>query len=299
MTVLAALMVAVLPACSREKKEKDEIYGKTTKAELPIEAKYQADGPEAVSMTEFPSENAAAIKIVVAYPSSLEAKGEKLPLVVLGNGSNTTADTFRPLMKHLASWGFVVIDNMDQQTATGASMVATLKEFLALSETEGNIFNGKIDHDNIAVAGYSQGATSSMMVATESEVSSLLKTIYVCSLPQPEIGKNFQWGEYDMGKVHIPILMFLGTGWADANVICPLELFAQNFENLPDETPAVRARRIGVDHDGMAGEGDPYMTAWFRYWLKGDDEALGAFKGSEAEILLNAQRWQDVKVQSL
>ena len=287
---LAAVMLAVSPACSREKKVKDEIYGKVTKATLPIESKYQADGPEEVSFSEIESTDTTIIKIVVARPAVLP-DGEKLPLVVLGNGSNTTADTFRSLMKHLASWGFVVIDHMDPQTANGSSIVKMLKDFLAVADY--------VDRERIAIAGYSQGAISSMMVATQSEAKDLIKCIYLCSCPQPEIGKNFMWGEYDMANVRVPILSFVGTGWFDANAICPLKIFQQNFQNLPDDVPAVFARRIKKDHDKMAGEGDPYMTAWFRYWLKGDDEALSAFKGPEAEIYRNAKRWQDIQIQSL
>ena len=287
---LAAVILAVSPACSREKKVKDEIYGKVTKATLPIESKYQADGPEEVSFSEIESTDTTIIKIVVARPTALR-DGEKLPLVVLGNGSNTTADTFRPLMRHLASWGFVVIDHMDQQTATGASIVKMLNEFIAGADY--------VDKEQIAIAGSSQGATSSMIVATQSEVKDLIKCIYLCSCPQPEIGKNFMWGEYNMADVKVPILSFVGTAFFDSKVICPPEIFDQNYNNLPDSTPAVFARRIKKDHDKMAGEGDPYMTAWFRYWLKGDSEAVGAFKGSDAEILHNTKRWQDVKIQSL
>ena len=40
---------------------------------------------------------------------------------------------------------------------------------------------------------------------------------------------------------------------------------------------------------------DGYMTAWFMYWLQGDEEAGKAFFGENAEIKTN-ENWQDVTV---
>lgn len=59
----------------------------------------------------------------------------------------------------------------------------------------------------------------------------------------------------------------------------------------------MQARRSGKDHEQMGGEGDPYMTAWFEYWLKNDHEAGKAFIGEEAELLHN-DRWQDVRIKN-
>ena len=36
------------------------------------------------------------------------------------------------------------------------------------------------------------------------------------------------------------------------------------------------------------------MTAWFMYWLQGDQEAGKAFLGEDAEILSNTC-WQDIE----
>ena len=47
----------------------------------------------------------------------------------------------------------------------------------------------------------------------------------------------------------------------------------------------------------MGGEGDPYMTAWFEYWLKNDQEAGKVFLGEDAELLKN-DRWQDVRIKN-
>lgn len=297
--ILLCLSLALLVMWGCKEKTPPAFYDKMQLAELPLEARYQGNGPEESVVIEFPVDSAAGTKIVVTYPSSLVSSDNMFPLVVVCNGSNTNADLFLPMMRHLSSWGFVVADNMDEQTARGNSIVAILKEILILADTEGNPLYGKIDPERIGIAGYSQGAVSAMMVSTQSDVSELIKAIYLCSCPQPEIGKNLQWGEYDMADVRVPILMFLGTGWAENNVICPFEIFQQNFDRIPDGIPAVQARRTNkVDHDRMGAEGDAYMTAWFRYVLDSDKEAEKAFFGPDAEILRNGDRWQDVRIKT-
>ena len=271
-------------------------YDKMRLADLPLEARFQGNGPEESVIVEFPVDSAAGTKIVMTYPSSMPSSDKMFPLVVVCNGSNTNADLYLPMMRHLSSWGFVAADNMDEQTGRGNSIVAMLKDILVFSDTEGNPLYGKIDPERIGIAGYSQGAVSAMMVSTQSDVSELIRAIYLCSCPQPEIGKNLQWGEYDMADVRVPILMFLGTGWAENKIICPFEIFQQNFDRIPMGIPAVQARRTQkIDHDRMGAEGDAYMTAWFRYVLCSDKEAEKAFFGPDAEILNNGDRWQDVR----
>jgi pimeloyl-ACP methyl ester carboxylesterase len=231
------------------------------------------------------------------YPESLETTDAKWPVVNVGNPSNTDADGMMEMLRHLASWGYIVIDNMDKQTGTGASVSKTLDEFLAISGQDGNLFHGKVDTGKIAIAGYSQGACAVALAATQYPNAGLYKAIYLCSCPQPQLGVNFKWGEYHFADFKAPVLTFAGTGDWDSKIIAPFEVFTQTFDEISDGVPAVQARRTGKDHEQMGGEGDPYMTAWFEYWLKDDREAGKVFLGEDAELLSNA-RWQDVRIKN-
>ena len=92
--------------------------------------------------------------------------------------------------------------------------------------------------------------------------------------------------------------MFAGTGDWDAGTaenpegICPLYSLRENFDSLPSGTAAVIARRADCDHGDMLWRGDPYVTAWLRYWLYGDEYAGQAFFGGAPELETNAG-WQD------
>jgi hypothetical protein len=54
------------------------------------------------------------------------------------------------------------------------------------------------------------------------------------------------------------------------------------------------ARRNTGDHGDMLYSGDGYVTAWFMYYLQGDEEAGKAFRGNNAEITEN-EFYQDQK----
>ena len=293
--IYGLLLVIPFTAVNCQDSKKSGFYKGDIDTSMPIESKYKVAGSEEVAKTEYDSDNATIGKIVVVYPQSLLKADESLPLVNIGNASNTTAYDLMEAMEHLASWGFVVIGNMDRQTGTGASMSQTLDAFLALAAQEDNQFYGRIDTTKIAIAGYSQGAYGAVMAATAYPNSCVYKAVYLCSCPQKQIGINFKWGASDFSKISAPLLMVAGTGDWDSKIISPEEAFQANFDETTGDFPVVAARHTSKDHEEMGGEGDPYMTAWFCYFLKGDSAAGKAVIGDDAEILKNTNRWKNIK----
>ena len=297
--MLLLLMLVAFTTASCQDTEKAGFYKGSVDTPMPIESKYKEKGSEEVAKTEYDSDDATIGKIVVVYPHSLLKSDGALPLVNIGNASNTTAYDLIDAMEHLASWGFVVIGNMDKQTGTGASMSHTLDAFLTLVAQQDNQFYGRIDTTKIAIAGYSQGAFGAVMAATAYPNSRMYKAVYLCSCPQKQIGINFKWGTSDFSKIGAPLLMVAGTGDWDSKIISPEEAFQANFKETADDFPVLAARHAYKDHEEMGGEGDPYMTAWFCYYLKGDSTAGKAFVGDDAEILKNTSRWINIKRKNL
>ena len=103
-------------------------------------------------------------------------------------------------------------------------------------------------------------------------------------------------------------MMVAGTGLLDAGEagspevaaeaqevsIAPLWSQEENYGLIPADVPKLRARRTGADHAEMLPWPDGYMTAWFCYWLQGDERAGRAFLGPDAEIAKNPL-WQDLE----
>lgn len=299
-TLLYLLFLTLLvSSVNCQNTKKGGFYKGEINTKMPIESKYKEKGSKQVAKVEFDCDNPTIGKIIIVYPQSMLQSNQAFPLVNIGNASNTTAYDLIEAMEHLASWGYVVIGNMDKQTGSGLSISQTLDEFLGLVAQHDNQFYGKIDTTKIAIAGYSQGAYGAVMAATAYPNSHLYKAVYLCSCPQKQLGINFKWGTTDFTKITAPLLMLAGTGDWDSKIISPEEAFQANFDETTGSFPVLAARHTSKDHEEMGGEGDAYMTAWFSYFLKGDSAAGRAFVGDAAEILKNADRWTNIKRKGL
>lgn len=272
-----------------------------------IEKKYGVLGSYEVNYTEFDCDNVCK-KYEIWYPSEMKSD-EKYPLIVITNGSNFPASQYAPFFKHLASWGFIVIGNEDENTRTGLSSSLALDFMLAQNADKTSIFYGKIDVNNIGITGHSQGGVGAINAVTNQNNGSYYTAMFTASATSRYWGQDSVYGEewrYDVSKVKIPYFMCAGTGAWDSgsaeNIeptkgqgICPLWSITENYEAISNDVPKVMARRTGKDHTDMLVEPDAYMTAWFMYILKDDEEAGKAFFGGNAEILSN-ENWQDIKI---
>ncbi|PTA86883.1 alpha/beta hydrolase, partial [Kosakonia sp. H7A] len=116
-----------------------------------------------------------------------------------------------------------------------------------------------------------------------------------------------EWS-YDAAKLSIPTFAIAGTGFFDAGTaqninategqgIIPLWSLQNMFDAIPDDVAKIIARRGGADHGDTLTTGSGYMTAWFAYWLQGDQEAAAAFSGDRPEIAANP-KWQDLQIKT-
>lgn len=274
-----------------------------------IEKKYTALGSYEVSYAEFTADNKAYGKYEIWYPSEMKNTQDIVyPVVVMANGTGMKASQYKEVFNHLASWGFAVIGNEDDNSRTGASSAASLDFMLKLNDDSGSDFYNKLDRNSIGIAGHSQGGVGAINAVTSQSNGVLYKAMFTASATSGYWGQDSVFGSewsYDASKINIPCFMVAGTGFADAGTaeditptegqgICPLWSLTENYNVVSDTASKIIAREVGKDHGDMLRYADGYMTAWFMYQLKNDSEAGAAFTGDEAEILSNAN-WQDVK----
>lgn len=297
---------------------KNENYWKFASPKGAIEEKYTALGEYEVSSVQFDAGDDICKTYSVWYPKELENRTETYPLVLMVNGTGGKASASSALLRHLASWGFIVVGNEDENTRTGASAAATLDYMLALNEDSQSLFYGHIDTENIGIAGHSQGGVGAINAVTQQENGKKYKAIcaqsttsgavaYALNLLDGELGGGWNC---DTAPLSIPAFMIAGTGNADAgNVqenrlelvegetqgVCPLWWLRECYDAMPDSVPKVIGRLVGKDHGDIPHSADGYMTAWFMYWLQGDEEAGKAFFGENAEIKTN-ENWKDVQI---
>lgn len=150
-----------------------------------------------------------------------------------------------------------------------------------------NPFRGKIDLDNVGITGHSQGGVGVINAITVQDHWDIYKAAVSLSPTNKELAHDLEW-DFDPSKVTAPVLIMGG----DNDWVATKEQFKSIYEDIPGEK--CMALRAETEHGPMLYSGDGYVTAWFMYWLQGDECAGEAFFGENAEILSNAH-WQDVE----
>ena len=308
---LACVAVAGLSIVTKVLKDREANYAEYTKTEGELEKKYSALGGHEVSCKEYDAKDDVIGKYTLWYPSELDSKTIQYPVVIFANGTGSTASTYKAFMKHLSSWGFIVVGNDDKNTRTGWSLEETIKFLIDENGKEGSLFYKKIDLDNIGIGGHSQGGPAVFNMVSNQEHGYMVKALYAASATSSYhtavLGDDW---EYDISKVNIPVFLTAGMGMWDAGNatskeqatddksgiaqgICPLWSLLENYGLLPDTTDKVIARKKDTDHGDSYKEFDGYMTAWFRYYLQNDKAAKAAF--TKTGELLSNSLYQDVQ----
>ena len=277
-------------------------YITKNKTSFPIENRYRNYGMYASSDVTFENVNIQNVKkIKVYYPNEMVLyPGKKYPLVVMVNGTGVEYPKYEATFKHLSSWGFIVAGNDDPSTADGNSAIKTSQYMLNLNNQRGSLFFNKIDPEKIGISGHSQGGAGTFNAITRhGDLSKNFKCAFASSATTKACMDKFKldpW-RYQSELVNIPIMSVISNGNADKG-ICPLNEAKENFDKIGGNMKKVFGVRKNVDHGDMLVAHDPYMTAWFCFILKNDEEAGKAFSGQDAEFLRNNENWQNCEIKN-
>ena len=272
-----------------------ENYTDTVKTGGEIEAKYLAMGSYEVEHLESATVSSLE-KFEVYYPKDIYNLG-KVPVVIFLNGTGTPASKYPALQEHLASWGFITIANEENNSFYGEGVELSIRYLLFAdtysSNDDESPLKGHIDFDNIGVTGHSQGGIGVINGITIHPHSDMIKAAVMLSSTETDMAKAFLW-DSDSSLIHADTMMIGSTGQTDS-AISPLESMQKTYENITDDVIKVLARRNDCDHGEMLYYADGYVTAWFMYFLQGDEEAGKAFFGDNPEISAN-EFYQDIMI---
>ena len=295
--VIAVLIILIfLYLLSRPAVPKD--YKSRVKTGGGVEERYLQSGEYEVAYLECPVMQNFK-KYEFYYPAEPAKTDKKYPVVIFCNGTGVPASKYSELLRHLASWEFVVAATEEEYSWNGFSAEMCIRRLITLNENETvegieqNPFYQRIDFDNVGISGHSQGGVGAINTAAQSEYAAMIKAIYIASPTNKELAKALEW-EYNPSNTAAPIFITSSTGKSDESLVVSLEGLNAIYDDIPDTVQKVMARRNDTDHGCMLYYGDGYMTAWFMRWLQGDTQAEKAFVGDDAEILNNPY-WQDVR----
>ena len=273
-----------------------ENYTETVQTGGEIEAEYLKMGSHEVSYME----SAAFMsfeKYEIYYPSDIADMNETLPVVVYVNGTGTLGSKYPALQKHMASWGFITIATEETNSWYGFSAEMSVRYLEMINEQKElngnqNPLYQKIDINNVGITGQSQGGFGVVNAITNHRHADNYKAAVILSC-NAQTNEGLQW-EADATLIKVPTLIMGTTGNTDALIANP-ETLKLLYSQIPEDVDKVLAFRNDGDHSESLYYMDGYVTAWFRYYLQGDEDAFKAFTGNNPE-LLNNSFYQDQKI---
>lgn len=234
----------------------------------------------------------------VFRPKDLSSFGEKnkLPIIAWGNGACANSPWEHVnFLSEVSSYGFLVvaIGPMPQEgergrgRSTSSQLTDAINWAIAQNNDKASPYYNKIDVTKIAVSGMSCGGLQTLEVAPDPRVTTAV--IYNSGiLPDPGAGMAGMPGltKDHLAKLHTPTLYVLGgekdiaynNGMDDFNRINHVPVFVANMD---------------VGHGGTygqphGGEFAKVATAWYKWQLKGDNEAAKMFTGKPSGLASNA-----------
>ncbi|MEK8029887.1 hypothetical protein AACH06_03555 [Ideonella sp. DXS29W] len=277
-----------------------------------IEKRFYADGPWAVShRPSFGCCDSSGYAFDIYGPETPGLGGFKHPIVTWGNGTGTAPYNYDYLLRHLASWGFVVVATRQPNTGTGREIRDAARFMAAENTRPGSPFEGTLAVDRIGAMGHSQGATGVINAMRDS--GGAIRTAIAMALPA-QVFCSDEINCTDPSRLRAGSVFYL-NGSLDV-VISPsrqpkgtrgLQSNAAYYRAMPSTLPKFWATLRGANHNDMMGQPDcalvgstchngvygylGYPTAWLMDQLQGDAEAHQAFVAGSGEIFFQPKNW--------
>lgn len=208
-----------------------------------------------------------------------------LPVIIWGNGTAALPKDYEKLHRHLASWGFLVVNTYNSETGTGKPLQEALCYLLAQNSNPESLLYMQIDIERIGCAGHSQGSTGAINLHTNFQEGHFIKTVVSIALPA------LRWCDpedvYVPEKTKVPFLVLTGT--LDF-IISPYRSCLAALNRLEKGVEGWLLEARYCSHTEIQGDGGKYkgiLTAWFRYRLMKDKGAEEIFK-EQGEIYKTA-----------
>ncbi len=212
---------------------------------------------------------------LIFYPADIAESDETYPLIAWANGTMCAPGLYYELLSQIASQGYIVVTNTNMMSADGKAQIASIDYALAKNEDPNSVIYGKVDVENIGVAGHSQGGRSSVNAAV---ADSRIDCVFSIA------GSNFK---DEAVKLTTPT--FFATGSLDS-IVMPAMWVKPAYQAC--QGTAVYVSLKGGIHTTCVvtpSKYSGYMVDWFDTYLKGDTEAKAVFMPGGA--LLKDSNW--------
>lgn len=264
----------------------------------PVEQKYRDTGPWSAVSTTTTSEacDRKGNLCDIWYPTDLgrnpmtgQRTGFQHPVIVWANGTGSASSKYDYYLRHLASWGFIVIASRDLFTGAGGTTIDAANHIIERGNVRGDIFFGKVDPAHVGASGHSQGGATVLRLAVSNAAP--FSTFVPIHGPGSFFARlccgvtNRQMADISEDTS----ILFMG-GFGDRDNARENRAYYDAMTN--EATKAVGILNTSK-HDDIQGSPDcgriascsvgiegylGYPTAWFMWKLQGATDVRGAFR---------------------
>lgn len=108
------------------------------------------------------------------YRPGLYKEGEKYPLIVWGDGTCAWPEAYGPLLRYVASHGFIVVAPNSRWVGDGSQMKKGLDFMFAATDDMASPYYQKVDTTKVGAMGHSQGGSGTIAAASDTRVKAVI-----------------------------------------------------------------------------------------------------------------------------
>jgi len=212
----------------------------------------------------------------VFYPGCMP-EGERFPLITWGNGTCAMPEGYGPLLREVASHGYIVVAANSRYVGTGAEQRRAIDFMLAENDDPSSKYYQKIDATKIGAMGHSQGGAATVAAAADPRISSVILWNGGTAAEKPFLAVS---GDRDIFQ-YTPESM---AAAADAAAVPGAWLY---YRQVPTEISGGASTGPLAGHLTLMMEPERVIgpaVAWWDMMLKGKAEAKAMFVGASCTL---------------
>lgn len=197
-------------------------------------------------------------------------EGEKLPIIIWGNGTCAWPEAYGALLRYVASHGFFIVAPNSRWVGDGRAMKKALEFALAANGDRNSPYYNKLDTTKVGAMGHSQGAGGTAALASDARVKAVILWNGGGSATKPFLAIT---GDGDIGN---PTPATMRRALDSARVPGAFLLYHMILQksDAPGHLTLVTQPARVVEP----------AVAWWKYILNGDAASREYFVGSDCKL---------------
>jgi hypothetical protein len=218
------------------------------------------------------------LKLYTMYRPACMREGETYPVITWGNGTCGQTEGYGPLLRYVASHGYVVVAANSRYTGGNGAMTKALDFVETLNTDESSVYYKRLDLEKIGAMGHSQGGMATITAARDARIDSLIIWNGGSDAVKPFLAVS---GDYDIGNPTASGLKGAVEGSSQPS--------AWLFYHKVPQTGAVSGHLTLMNQPERVVE---MTVAWWDYQLKGSMTARDFFVGDSCGLCNKADEFE-------